>query len=155
MSQHYAWSNKYKSWNTRKKCMGLFFIRTQRSFGTPTHLVHKLTIQNQVSTCSLRRRGQWCVIIDQGEGVQREGCVPVCDWYQGEGGPKREGQAIVDHAKTGMCQHGPTVAMLKQPFVNRTNIDNVKTTMRQCWHGEGVAALQQSQAMGGGGIRLC
>ena len=42
--------------------------------------------------------------------------------------------------------------MLKQPFVNRTNIDNVKTTMRQRCHGEqvqgeGVAALQQSQAM--------
>ena len=35
-------------------------------------------------------------------GSKGGGCVPVCDWYQGEGGPKREGQAIVDHTKTGM-----------------------------------------------------
>ena len=63
-------------------------------------------------------------------------------------GDKKGVQGVAD-VETTMCQYRPAFTTLKQQHVNRTNIDNVNTIMRQ-----GRVGLHQSQPRGGVGGQI-
>ena len=72
----------------------------------------------------------------EGGGGVRGGGVPTCNRHQEKGEILRTSgkgayQSVTGtDVKTTMCQYRPTLTTLKQPYVKRTNITNVKTIMR-------------------------